>query len=50
MKIEYQELATKRGTLRGLLTTPDSESKNIIVMFHLQWLFSGAHNPFPVKL
>ena len=34
MKIEYQELATKRGTLRGLLTTPDSESKNIIVMFH----------------
>ena len=34
MKIEYQELATKRGALRGLLTMPDSESKNIIVMFH----------------
>lgn len=34
MKIEYQELETKRGKLRGLLTTPDNESKNIIVMFH----------------
>lgn len=34
MKIEYQELTTKRGTLRGLLTKPNSEPKNIIVMFH----------------
>lgn len=34
MKIKYQEIETKRGVLRGLLTTPDQEYQNLIVMFH----------------
>lgn len=34
MKIKYQEISTKNGVLRGLLTTPDNAYENLIVMFH----------------
>ncbi len=34
MKILYQEIKTKKGIIRGLLTTPDTDFKNIVVMFH----------------
>ena len=32
--VKYQEINTPRGTLRGLLTIPTGEIKNLVVMFH----------------
>lgn len=32
--IIYQEIETEKGTLRGLLTKPKNEIKDIVVMFH----------------
>lgn len=33
-KIEYQEIKTPQGILRGLYTTPTQGKKNIVLMFH----------------